>query len=345
METDIKIVKKTTYDKVIRIIDSVLSAGCLLLALQIMVSINVIDETMDTSKAVMFSALVFFALSASNVLQCVLAYRKDKMAFIKSIVYSVAFVTVGILIFALGKTLDSFKIAISVYFIAAFINRVLAIVKNHRVRSIIFNVLFGLCIFAAYILLLATMFEEEVAVLGLYLFSFILVAAALSHIISISFSQMRFGVLRKIIRKTFAAEILFGLVLLIISFSFVFNTLESQFPTYIDALWYCFAIVTTIGFGDMVATTLVGRLLSIILGLYGIVVVALITSVIVNFYSEVKDKTETELDKEEEEEELGESENVDVKPSDEEKIKPVNDKAEVKPKTGKSNKTDKKGKE
>jgi hypothetical protein len=31
-----------------------------------------------------------------------------------------------------------------------------------------------------------------------------------------------------------------------------------------------------------------GRLLSVILGLYGIIVVALITSIIVNFYGEMK---------------------------------------------------------
>ena len=55
-----------------------------------------------------------------------------------------------------------------------------------------------------------------------------------------------------------------------------------------DALWYCFAIVTTIGFGDLTAVTDFGRILSVILGIYGIVVVALITSIIVNFYGEMK---------------------------------------------------------
>jgi hypothetical protein len=50
--------------------------------------------------------------------------------------------------------------------------------------------------------------------------------------------------------------------------------------------------VTTIGFGDIAASTPVGRVLSVILGLYGIAVVALITSIIVNFYGEMKSEDE-----------------------------------------------------
>ena len=62
--------------------------------------------------------------------------------------------------------------------------------------------------------------------------------------------------------------------------------------TYGDALWYCFAVVTTIGFGDFSAIRPLTRILSVILGIYGIIVVALITSIIVNFYNEVKDHNE-----------------------------------------------------
>lgn len=44
----------------------------------------------------------------------------------------------------------------------------------------------------------------------------------------------------------------------------------------------------------MVVISRAGRLLSVILGIYGIVVVAILTSVIVNFYNEVSDKKKTE---------------------------------------------------
>ena len=84
--------------------------------------------------------------------------------------------------------------------------------------------------------------------------------------------------------------------MLIISFSYVLQYFDREtFHSFGDGLWYCFAVVTTIGFGDIAAGSLAGRILSVILGIYGIIVVSLITSIIINFYTEVKnDKEETD---------------------------------------------------
>ena len=111
---------------------------------------------------------------------------------------------------------------------------------------------------------------------------------ALFALLSIVFSQISFTVLKKIVVKTHAAEIIFGLVLLIVTFAMLLTFFEPNMGKFTDALWYCFAIVTTIGFGDMTATSAIGRILTVILGVYGIIVVALITSIIVNFYGEMK---------------------------------------------------------
>ena len=57
--------------------------------------------------------------------------------------------------------------------------------------------------------------------------------------------------------------------------------------------------MTTIGFGDVAATSIEGRIISVILGCYGIVVVALVTSIIVNFYGEMKKEKKGEEEVEE----------------------------------------------
>ena len=48
--------------------------------------------------------------------------------------------------------------------------------------------------------------------------------------------------------------------------------------------------------------TPIGRILSVILGIYGIIVVALITSVIVNFYGEIRKDSDDEEEHEDGEE-------------------------------------------
>ena len=72
----------------------------------------------------------------------------------------------------------------------------------------------------------------------------------------------------------------------------VFMFYEDTIPTFGDGLWYAFAVVTTIGFGDFAATTFAGRIATVLLGIYGIFVVAVITSIIVNFYNETSGKND-----------------------------------------------------
>ena len=121
---------------------------------------------------------------------------------------------------------------------------------------------------------------------------------AFAHAIAMVFSGIRKTTIISILRKTYSIEILYGLVILIVATSLVLTVMEDNMSIG-DALWYCFAIVTTIGFGDITATTIIGRVLSVILGIYGIIVVALITSIIVNFYNETKHENDDEVLKKE----------------------------------------------
>ena len=137
------------------------------------------------------------------------------------------------------------------------------------------------------------------------------------EVASLTLNQFGFKILIKIIFRTFALEVIFGLLACIAAFSLVLMRVEPNtigpdgnpgtIATFPDALWYCFAVVTTIGFGDYTAISTVGRMLTVILGLYGIFVVAILTSIIVNFYNETvgkKDNKElSDIRKESEEDE------------------------------------------
>ena len=76
--------------------------------------------------------------------------------------------------------------------------------------------------------------------------------------------------------------------------SMLLTLYEPEITNFGDGLWHCFAVVTTIGFGDFKIVTPIGRAISAVLGMYGIVVVAVITSIIVNFYNETAGKKDKE---------------------------------------------------
>ena len=161
-------------------------------------------------------------------------------------------------------------------------DHIFSIVKNHKARNVVTRVLFILAILMT---LSLVVLSGRSALLYLLLMN---IPRIFYYIAQIAFSRVKLDVLSKIVRKTYAAEILFGMLMLIVAFSIVLPQFEEGIPTFSDALWYCFAIVTTIGFGDFTAATIPGRAISVILGCYGIIVVALITSIVVNFYGETK---------------------------------------------------------
>ena len=197
---------------------------------------------------------------------------------------------IGCLLFAACAVLflctDSLKVcglAACLHVAALAADHIFSIVRNHKVRNVIPRVLCILILL--FISGCAFLLSGSIALLYLLFFT---VPRIFYYIAQIAFSRIKMDVLRKIVRKTYAAEILFGMLMLIVAFSIVLPQFESGIPSFEDALWYCFAIVTTIGFGDFTTATVPGRAISVVLGLYGIIVVALVTSIIVNFYTETK---------------------------------------------------------
>ena len=221
--------------------------------------------------------------AAMGVMHLFRAFRlreSSRAAFIAHLAYGVVFMACVALLAIVGPIQTVMTASALVLWIALLADRVLAIARRRKLWITVFNVLAILLI----LLLSSTAFMDLSMI-------FIVTAASLSALISVmvvTFSRIKLDVLREIVRKTYAAEIISGLLLLIVAFSYMLKFTDEAFASFEDALWYCFAVVTTIGFGDLTPTTAIGRVLSIILGIYGIIVVALITSIIVNFYGEMK---------------------------------------------------------
>ncbi len=84
-----------------------------------------------------------------------------------------------------------------------------------------------------------------------------------------------------------ADKILYAYLILYVIIAAVLYITEPSIHSFGDSVWYCFAVATTIGFGDIAAVSVPGRVLTIILSLYSVAVVAIITAVITGFFMDI----------------------------------------------------------
>ena len=112
-------------------------------------------------------------------------------------------------------------------------------------------------------------------------------AARLLHVVRI-FQQSRSLQLIKIVLKRAKRPLLFVAALASIYIFMVaaimFNEEPELFPSFIDALYWAVVSLATIGYGDIVPVTEIGRLITMVSAVLGIAVFALPTSVITAEY-------------------------------------------------------------
>ena len=97
----------------------------------------------------------------------------------------------------------------------------------------------------------------------------------------------------KILKRTGTLQIFMSFLLFLCGASFVLVLAEPAINTFGDGLWYCFVAATTIGFCDIYAVTGIGRFVTVIVGIYGILMTAMVPGVVVSYYMEylkVKEK-------------------------------------------------------
>jgi len=288
MDKVVRSSKSVTYT----ILDGIVSTAVLI------ISVAASRSTVDEELSPYMFMILFFALTGMRVVQAALNKDKGKKGVLRLLIGAGIYGIISLILLIWGINDTVTLVIMVIYLLDVVVGRVFAIIQGKRLIGRIFNGI--ICALIIFISLSTLTMEEglENSNSILLILLVVIVVRSLLHIIALSFSQIKLDVLMKIIRRTYALEILFGLLMLIATFSYVFTFLEDSIIDYWDGLWYCFAIVTTIGFGDISAVTITGRVLSVILGIYGIIVVSMVTSIIINFYGEMKDMQEEERRKE-----------------------------------------------
>lgn len=90
-----------------------------------------------------------------------------------------------------------------------------------------------------------------------------------------------------ILKRTNTDKIAAGFGLYFLASALFIMIMEPGIHRYGEAVWYCFSVVTTIGFGDITAVTVLGRTATVILGIYGVIVLAIIPGIVVSYYMEI----------------------------------------------------------
>ena len=97
----------------------------------------------------------------------------------------------------------------------------------------------------------------------------------------------KFKLLHRIMRRIKAYQIIGAFILFLLVCATIILFVEPTITNFGDALWYCYVVTFTIGFGDFAATSFIARIISVFISIYAAVVIAIITGVIILFYQEM----------------------------------------------------------
>lgn len=280
---------ESTMRIIYMVVGSVLSV--IVLTFSVLALVQMEKGTVESASGYIFGIFIVLGLSR------LLTFIKDrtKISFLRFAVLLVVDVILGILAFFAKDNTYFYSLIGGFYCLTIIASRVFKILQKRTIREIVFSSI--LIIFSTLLAIGLFVPDKNVSPVAPILIVCLLVTiTSFTEVLSNSFSQLKLNVLFKIVLKTYAFEIILGLATLIVASALIFTYIE---PTdaannlggnFGNSLWYAFAVVTTIGFGDFTAVTATGRVITVLLGIYGIIVVAVITSIIVNFYNETAGK-------------------------------------------------------
>ena len=283
-EEKVKIPKDSLY-LVLNLVLAVVTMG-----LSAALASALMPDSYDAVKAALFMGLTIGSLVLFQVLLFLVKdTKKDKL---RAVIVGLIYVTAMIFGFISAKSFSLFYISTMLILGGMALNQFLLISSEETKKGKITNILVGIVLLglAGAILHDYPKDTEEIKMIAVVLFLFV----SLKKVLFPTLKLEKIKLLLNILIKTHAIDVIVCLFAFMIAFSFILPSVEDKaggtILTFWDSMWYCFTVITTIGFGDFAAVSTIGRVLTVVLGVYGIVVVAILTSVIVNFYNEVTAK-------------------------------------------------------
>ncbi|MBQ5347424.1 MAG: two pore domain potassium channel family protein [Ruminococcus sp.] len=90
----------------------------------------------------------------------------------------------------------------------------------------------------------------------------------------------------RILNRTGAVKVFIAYIIVLCIGAVLVTLFEPGIRHIGDGFWFCFVSSTTIGFGDFYAVTVLGRIVIILITIFGILTVAVVPGVIVSYYTE-----------------------------------------------------------
>lgn len=90
----------------------------------------------------------------------------------------------------------------------------------------------------------------------------------------------------KVLKRTGTLKIFISFLLFLCVAAALLALFDPGIETFGDGVWYCFVASTTIGFGDLCVTTRIGRVITVLVSAYGILMTAMVPGVVVSYYME-----------------------------------------------------------
>ena len=90
----------------------------------------------------------------------------------------------------------------------------------------------------------------------------------------------------KLLNRTGTIKLFFLYLIVLCIGGLTLRFIEPQVHNIFEGFYFCFVASTTIGFGDIVPVTILGRIITIIVTMIGILTAAMVPGVVVAYYTE-----------------------------------------------------------